>query len=470
MNNPHNFRKEQIALKDLKLWDENARFPDKYFNKPDKELISYFLSKKDYKIRDFAEAVVADFDLPQSEKLIVYDSGNGLVVLEGNRRVTAYKLLLDPTLTDDESLQGFFRELKSKIEIDENSLLECLVTEDKEQGLRYIDRKHANGNNEVGWGDTERAHYNKRRGNAKKDELFKIALAKVIKDLDFPEALKEQVLGFGFVTTFYRILNSSPAWDLFGFSLNDDGDLVSTDPDFKEKLKVIILNVLEQQDFEGNKINSRSLNKNEDIEGYLGSIKKEDAKKAEEKIEDKTQEDIFGQETIQVTKTDARRSNPKSTSRSYLIPKTCILTIDETKINNVYRELKDDLLLDDSNKAVPNAVGVLFRVFLEITLDFFLDKEGIAINPDTKLAGKITKVADHMETSNIATKNQLKNIRRVAIANTSILSIDGFHDYVHSYKAQPGSSDLKQKWDNLQEFFELLWNYIKNKSSTKTKS
>lgn len=465
----NDFKSNNIAIKDLFLWDENARFPDKYFNKSEKELIEYFTSKKDFKIKELAEAVVKDFDLPQIEKIIVYKHEDRLIVLEGNRRLTVYKLLSDPNLTNDGKLKDFFKRLKTQISVTDNLDLECLITENKEQGLRYIDRKHANGNYEVGWGDTERAHYNARRGNAKKKELFKIALTKIVKNLDIPEEMKEQVLGYGYVTNFYRIIDSNPAWELFGFEMEENGNLKIKDKDFNEKLKVIILNVLKKEDLNGNTIDSRSLNKNSEKEQYLKSIKPNDFKKVEEEIEKSKTKNIFGEESINITKNDSKRSNPKSTIRNYLVPKTCILKINETKINNVYCELKNDLLLDDSKKAVPNAVGVLFRVFLEISIDYFLEKEGVALKNDIKLAGKITKTADRMEASKIATSKQLSNIRKVAIAKTSILSIDNFHDYVHSYKSQPSSSDLKLKWENLQEFFELLWDYLDKKNSSKVK-
>src|SRR3989339_499672 len=202
--------------------------------------------------------------------------------------------------------------------------------------------------------------------------------------------MKESVLGHGYVTNFWRILESEPAWKEYGFKIDSEGKLQMQDKNFKDKLKVIILNVLQKQDFSGNKIDSRSL-------------------------------------------------------------------------NNIYRELKNDLLLDDSLRAVPNAVGVLFRVFLEISIDCFWEKNGFTFKTDTKLAGKITLAADFMEKNKIAETKQLKNIRTVATDKNNLLAIENFHSYVHSYKSQPTSSTLKLKWDNLQEFFEILWSSLKSK-------
>lgn len=457
------FKDKDIAISNLCLWDENSRFSKEYFRKTDQELIEHLLSKPKFKIEKFADAVIKDFDLPQLEKVVVYEHKNRLIVLEGNRRLTTYKLLIDPKLASTLEIRNYFESQKSKIIIDSDYTLECLVTKDREQGLRYIDRKHLHGNFEVGWGDTERAHHKARRGNANQKELLKVAITNIIRQLDLPDEIKEQVLGKGYVTTLWRMIEQSPAWDIFGYSLDKDGNLNIVDSDFKEKLKVIILDVL-QKNKHNDKILSR-LNNNE-LDDYLKSISPKDYKRADSEIKSHTTQNIFGQNHTDVTSSDNKRSNPKTTTRQYLIPKTCIFRIDEQKINNIFRELKHDLLLDGSKKSVPNAVGVMFRVFLEISIDFFLEKKGITLNPNTKLAGKITKIADYLETKKIANSNQLYNIRQVAIAKTSLLSIDRFHQYVHDYKAQPSSDNLIIKWDNLQEFFEILWNHL-NKNNQK---
>jgi hypothetical protein len=459
------FTKNNIPIKNLSLWDENARFPDKYFNKTEKELVEYFLSKKDFKLTELAEEVVNEFDLPQLEKLVIYELNGKNIVLEGNRRLAVYKLLDNPELTDNAKLKNKLNRLKSRIKINDNFKLECLITKDKDQGLRYIDRKHLRGNNEVSWGDNERAHHNARRGNASQKELLKVAITKRIKDLDFPEELKEQVLGHGFVTTFWRLIEQNPAWSTFGFNLDDNGELQNKDKEFDEKLKVIIFDVLQKGKF-NNKLFSR-LNTKE-IESYLKQITKDDYKRVADEIKKQTKTDLFGKESTSVQKNNGtNRSIPKSSLRNYLIPKTCVLQIQETKINNVYCELKNNLLLDDSKNSVPNATGVLFRVFLEISIDYFWEKNGKTFKDDTKLAGKITIVADHMEKNKIADSKQLKNIRTVATDKNNLLAIENFHSYVHSYKSQPSPNDLKIKWDNLQEFFEILWGDLNKKANTK---
>lgn len=71
MTTAKKWKTENIAIKDLSLWDENARFSDKYFNLPEEELLKYFLSSK-FQVTKLANEIEKDFDLPQIEKLLVW--------------------------------------------------------------------------------------------------------------------------------------------------------------------------------------------------------------------------------------------------------------------------------------------------------------------------------------------------------------------------------------------------------------
>jgi hypothetical protein len=117
-----------LKISELSFCDENPRFPDKYFNQTEEELINFFLQKKDFKIQELAEAVVKDFSLPQLEKIVVLELQDQNIVIEGNRRLTVYKLLVNPELTKDEKIRAFFKELSNKISITEEYELECCCT------------------------------------------------------------------------------------------------------------------------------------------------------------------------------------------------------------------------------------------------------------------------------------------------------------------------------------------------------
>jgi len=463
------FLEKKIPIDSLSLWDENARFPDQYFNSDEKELIRYFISKPNFKIKELVDEIVNDFDLPLLEKVVVWDSVKGFIVLEGNRRLTGYKLLANPSIISDinSKLHSFLIEKQSSIKISNDFMLDCLVSEDKDQCYRYIDRKHSKGNNQVNWLEPERINYSKRRGVENQNERIKNAITKFVRGLDLPKEIINEVLGRGYVTTFYRFVTTGPAKDTFGLSTNAKGDLLFRDKAFPEKLKVIIYNVLKKEDFEGKKVDSRELNKNPEIKNYLESVKAEHAKKVDEEINENTHTTIFGDNKISVKVGQKTRILPKSTSRKYLIPNSCRIKITEPKINNIFRELREDLLLDETNKSVPNAVGVLFRVFLEVSLDHYAKMNMKIFKKTATISQKIPWIVENLVSKGYDSKI-FNNINKVGSAKreNTYLSIDNFHEYVHSTTTQPSSNELKLKWDNLQEFFEILWEDLIKKSKS----
>src|SRR5207253_3000441 len=62
-----------------------------------------------------------------------------------------------------------------------------------------------------------------------------------------------------------------------------------------------------------------------------------------------------------------KRPIAPSKKRPVLIPRTCVLTIPDSKPNDIYHELRRPKLED-----FPYAVGVLFRVFLELSIDRYI--------------------------------------------------------------------------------------------------
>jgi predicted HTH transcriptional regulator len=134
----------------------------------------------------------------------------------------------------------------------------------------------------------------------------------------------------------------------------------------------------------------------------------------------------------------------------------------------------------------PNAVSVLFRVFMECSIDYYIEKNKITIKEKTLLAGKIFKVVDHLEDAialrrlndngikspteeefkKAKQKVKFKNMRRVATKdNNSVLSVETFHNFVHDYRTSPIPSELKKHWDNLDGFFYALWDSLSKKKT-----
>lgn len=86
------------------------------------------------------------------------------------------------------------------------------------------------------------------------------------------------------------------------------------------------------------------------------------------------------------------RGTQPSRSRKHLIPSECDLPIKVSRINDIFLELRDNLVLD-GKKSTPNAVAVLFRVFLEVSLDKYINVANVALSKEPKIKERINKVA-----------------------------------------------------------------------------
>jgi len=156
-----------------------------------------------------------------------------------------------------------------------------------------------------------------------------------------------------------------------------------------------------------------------------------------------------------------KKTVPSPKERKYLIPKSCVLTIDNPKVEAIYRELQR---LDVTK--FKNAVAVTFRVFIELSLDCYIEANGLDKNPASgkgfkPLKEKVSDVTNHLIDIKAADKNICKGIRTAVSDKNDLLGIDTWHAYVHNPHYSPTPQNLLITWDNVQKFMEILWSNVK---------
>ena len=89
-------------------------------------------------------------DMPLVIKLPTDD--NKFIVMEGNRRITTLKILLNPNLIDNkhQSLKKKFIKLVAENESKVIRSLECGICANREEAYLWIERKHSNGLHGIG--------------------------------------------------------------------------------------------------------------------------------------------------------------------------------------------------------------------------------------------------------------------------------------------------------------------------------
>jgi len=440
-----NYMKKDIRIEKLIVNPENYRF-DPVDNQG--EAIDLMLEEKGEDILNLAKHIF-EYGVDKAKDSRVLEEKNGFfLILDGNRRATAIKCLNDISLVKDPSLKKrFLKILEGNGSIPKD--INCFVYKSEKDAAGWIKLDHTGKNEGVGqdpWGTAEQERFDYKFGGkispaTQLIDLFSKATGKSFRTKDVK------------ISTVNRILSNPEARSYLGIDINKgDVTVMAEKGETISRLGALFTKIIKDD------------------------VPVAEVYKAPQAI--KFMKDLFvskpklSAKSLGLTSSGPdgsgaplRRALPKSSSRKNLIPRECILRISEPKINNIYRELRDDLLIDNTPMATPNAVGVLFRVFLEVSLDYYLVKRcGGTLKQDATINQKIAAVTGYMEKNKIATGGQLSPVRSVSgTKKTDILHIQRFHEYVHSTTIQPDASSLKAKWDNTQEFFEILWGDLEKK-------
>ncbi|HFG6263484.1 TPA: hypothetical protein ACGH4V_004543, partial [Salmonella enterica subsp. enterica serovar Anatum] len=212
---------DTIHINNLLLDLDNPRFPR--IVESQREAVNLMIEIQSVKIEALAKDI-AEFGLDPSERLIVYkndlsDNQKAYTVAEGNRRLTALKLLQEPELSDDEKLKS---RIKKIIQIS-NQLpneIDCVVFDTPEHFEHWVNLKHSGQNNGAGrvrWDTKEQERYQSKNGNSSFGSQF-------LKFLENEKKLEEKV------PSDFSILKITNITRLLG------------DPDVREALGLEVIN------------------------------------------------------------------------------------------------------------------------------------------------------------------------------------------------------------------------------------
>jgi len=147
---------KNIDLFNLKPDSDNPRMPKSFHGKSDEEIINYLLLESS--LVELMQAIGENDFFPGEQLLVVRDSKDDkYIVIEGNRRLTAVRLLNDPSLAkvQTKKVTKVFNETKYK-----PSSIPCLVFPTKDEILKYLGYRHITGIQT--WKLLEKARYLKR--------------------------------------------------------------------------------------------------------------------------------------------------------------------------------------------------------------------------------------------------------------------------------------------------------------------
>jgi hypothetical protein len=375
------------------------------------------------------------------------------LVLEGNRRVAAIKLLANPTLANlgkKQSVTKFFEEYAQKFRANPIELLRCVIFDHRDNATHWIELKHTGENKGVGivsWDSEAVARFKQRLG---KPSLALQVVEFVKKNASLDDAAKQNLDGVP-LTNIARLTNDPDVRNALGISV-EEGDLVTNLPpqEVIKGLNKIVTDISEKR-ITVNDIRHKA-DRQEYLQKFSASELPSPTVPTVQRWSLQSQPSSILPYPQGTGAMPSKKSIPLSTNRKTLIPSRCILRISHPRINKIYRELRG-LEVDD----YPNACAVMLRVFLELSLEEYAKLKTILFLKDPKFAQKLQRVAEYIENNGLMTKTELKPVRVAYSSQDALFSTNTLHAYVHNKDFAPKSRDLKETWDTMQKFLETIW-------------
>lgn len=479
---------ESISVSDLKLDLQNVRFGHDFAESQIEAISLMMEGDSGQKILNLAKHI-SENGLDPTELQLVYKDGGSYTVIEGNRRLTAMKLLLNPDACPVEKLTPKFRQLSQNTDIAALSTTVCGLVSNREEGEKWLELKHTGENSGAGrvdWSGDVRDEFRARISGIP-------SIGKQIRELvegsDFIENDCKALVAKINVTNLTRFFASLPAQQFFKlkvvnkeltpefdiklifpaieyflFDFYNQGNsvkLIYTDEDRKKCIQRIpddlnpaFLFKNQNSSEQANEINpngNNSSGSSNDSSQDTGDNEKQSSKN-NDKNSTSTNE-----------KPKKTRTRPPATSRKYLIDYS--LNISDKRINSVFRELKMSLVVDDC----PNATASLFRVFLELSAIYFIENSSEPVLRDdnnmpvdvtfgkSTLSVKLLAIIKHLESQNKIKKGQATSLRKRVHGKDSLGSADYFNNVMHSNISMPIPSELKLIADDYRLLLEMIW-------------
>lgn len=380
------------------------------------------------------------------------------VVLEGNRRVTALKLLENPRLADGTVVEKHFHNLSKLFEKTPIRELDAKVFASREDAQPWIRRRHLSEASGVGlqkWKAKAKARADKAQGLNTPRFLMVIELLDDESDAwnTIHDALDTRW------TTVERVLNAKALNDVLGVSFDPKKRAVKFENGNSLLGKALLWRILQRMaspDFKFAEVENK-----DDREQFLtefadGNVRsKRPAAPLKPSPAPKTT-----RKPSRTTKTRASSGNgplitlaPKSGSR--------VFRVDGVRLGSLYQECQNCVL--DKNK---NAAAFLLRVFIELSSEALLIKRKIAIPKKynqtkwseygLKLDLKIKTVLYYFDPTGTDRDYHQVRVALDGASASAAFSLPTLHSYFHNLNMIPDPAALRSAWDAWEAYLRAV--------------
>lgn len=465
-----NWERKRLSVSSLLPDEKNPRLGNESGARSPREIIQYLFDHDG--ALEVAESIAA-YGYFESEPLLAIRSGRHFIVVEGNRRLAALKVLRDPHLLTGQTRRRI-EVLNKTIDLDAISRVPVTIAPNRRATDPVVAVRHV-GTPVRAWQAANRAKFvldkldegysnenlHDELGISEKDiqsARRTRAISEMTRVLDVPAEVKEKIDNprVKLFSTLERVIDSTVGRKFLKLEPNPDHGLrgLTAIDEFKRAFAQLVSDIALQKE------TSRSLNNNDDIRDYFE--RRNPSAAAQEKQGSFLPEDIISgrsTNTIEIRKPTVRtkKKNPS------VIPSNLKVKHGHERLVDIRGEL-----VRLKRSTYPNAGAVLLRVFLEIAIKDYLERTGRlqlviedlkrknklpkhGVPPMRQLSAEIVKVAKDQLDPSSATMVE-KALRYDPAAP---FSVNDLHAFVHLADF-PGENDIRQFWNRTESLFRLM--------------
>jgi hypothetical protein len=475
MNDYRKWPEKPINVTSLTLDAQNPRIPHSHGNMGERELIAQLIEYD--KVYELARSIAEQGYFP-TEVLIGIEEKGRKVVLEGNRRLAALKLLISPSVAPKQ-LQAKFSRLSAQVAPELISKVRVAFAPSREAAAPIIVKRHTTTGVEK-WKPAQQGQYIRSfvRDEISLDELGKqLGLTKseivaalrydtlyeVAQSLSLPPDVSKIVKdprSFS-MTTLERLVDNPRVPKFLGISFDSEGGFKGKvrKEEFVKGFSRIITDIARK------KIDSRKLNDDDQIKNYLSGLSAD--------TPNQSKSGSFTSDGFLDTSNDISPSSdeeaspePRGPRKSKgLIPATLKSHLAAPRINEIVNELKRLSVAD-----YPNTTAVMFRVLLDVLVSHFMDSTGRTQVILERERRKNNKRLDWYPTLRQLLKEYLydpnqsfsinpqarKVMQKMVEDDDHLFSINHMDQFVHNKFAAPTEAQLRKFWAAWEEFIKHL--------------
>ena len=461
----------------LLLDETNPRFAESVESQ--RAAANALLADGSTKLLNLAEDIAREDAVNPTELPVLVEEDGNLVVIEGNRRLAALKLLRHPDLADDPAHEKRLKAI-AEVGVGPDEMI-CYRAESRDAAKHWLDLRHTGENGGVGvveWEAWQSNNFRRRRGSqADRATLFCDA---VLEDFpDQPELVADiETVRRGRLTTLGRLVGDPHVRHDFGFEFEGDGVVFHFG---REHLLQGFLKIFGDL---ASEVGVSQIKSKEQRQAYLRRSAQHLPPRSERlgrsRRPGQRNEDGHSTRPAEGTPSnaggegefsDASGQRPDlSKSARRTMPRAEQVIFQGLKLRNV--DLRTSRLLGQAQKVgidgAPAVAAVLIRVIVELVVTEAVLQQGLGAVESDGLKRKIgvAILALDPEARNPIRRDKTLEAAWVRTQDESGLLVQAMHSYVHNIMANPTAGEVRELSRTFRVLLERLDHLLAGNSET----